>query len=216
MTFPKAERGIKIVFLAQISFMLASVFSTASAIGNMINYYIYINFPKEELLLAPFLIIAILAVIFLLAGFALTIIGVLKASGENENFKVALYSILFGVALSIIGMIWSGDNAVGTITGLLTTLTSFLAIIYVIQGIRSLSLKLDKKEMEQTGSRLYTLFSVFYVIETCSNIAILIFNDNSSFIIVSLLQIFFNIMSVVQYLIFMLYLRKAIKMLAVN
>ena len=113
MTFPKAERGIKIVFLAQISFMLASVFSTASAIGNMINYYIYINFPKEELLLAPFLIIAILAVIFLLAGFALTIIGVLKASGENENFKVALYSILFGVALSIIGMIWSGDNAVG-------------------------------------------------------------------------------------------------------
>lgn len=216
MTFPKAERGIKIVFLAQISFMLASVFSTASAIGNMINYYIYINFPKEELLLAPFLIIAILAVIFLLAGFALTIIGVLKASGENENFKVALYSILFGVALSIIGMIWSGDNAVGTITGLLTTLTSFLAIIYVIQGIRSLSLKLDKPEMEQTGSRLYTLFSVFYVIETCSNIAILIFNDNSSFIIVSLLQIFFNIMSVVQYLIFMLYLRKAIKMLAVN
>lgn len=216
MTFPKAERGIKIVFLAQISFMLASVFSTASAIGNMINYYIYINFPKEELLLAPFLIIAILAVIFLLAGFALTIIGVLKASGENENFKVALYSILFGIALSIIGMIWSGDNAVGTITGLLTTLTSFLAIIYVIQGIRSLSLKLDKPEMEQTGSRLYTLFSVFYVIETCSNIAILIFNDNSSFIIVSLLQIFFNIMSVVQYLIFMLYLRKAIKMLAVN
>lgn len=216
MTFPKAERGIKIVFFAQISFMLASVFSTASAIGNMINYYIYINFPKEELLLAPFLIIAILAVIFLLAGFALTIIGVLKASGENENFKVALYSILFGVALSIIGMIWSGDNAVGTITGLLTTLTSFLAIIYVIQGIRSLSLKLDKKEMDQTGSRLYTLFSVFYVIETCSNIAILIFNDNSSFIIVSLLQIFFNIMSVVQYLIFMLYLRKAIKMLAVN
>ena len=216
MTFPKAERGIKIVFLAQISFMLASVFSTASAIGNMIYYYIYINFPKEELLLAPFLIIAILAVIFLLAGFALTIIGVLKASGENENFKVALYSILFGVALSIIGMIWSGDNAVGTITGLLTTLTSFLAIIYVIQGIRSLSLKLDKKEMDQTGSRLYTLFSVFYVIETCSNIAILIFNDNSSFIIVSLLQIFFNIMSVVQYLIFMLYLRKAIKMLAVN
>ena len=216
MTFPKAERGIKIVFLAQISFMLASVFSTASAIGNMINYYIYINFPKEELLLAPFLIIAILAVIFLLAGFALTIIGVLKASGENENFKVALYSILFGVALSIIGMIWSGDNAVGTITELLTTLTSFLAIIYVIQGIRSLSLKLDKKEMDQTGSRLYTLFSVFYVIETCSNIAILIFNDNSSFIIVSLLQIFFNIMSVVQYLIFMLYLRKAIKMLAVN
>lgn len=216
MTFPKAERGIKIVFLAQISFMLASVFSTASAIGNMINYYIYINFPKEELLLAPFLIIAILAVIFLLAGFALTIIGVLKASGENENFKVALYSILFGVALSIIGMIWSGDNAVGTITGLLTTLTSFLAIIYVIQGIRSMSLKLDKPEMEQTGSKLYTLFSVFYVIETCSNIAILIFNDNSSFIIVSLLQIFFNIMSVVQYLIFMLYLRKAIKMLAVN
>ena len=216
MTFPKAERGIKIVFLAQISFMLASVFSTASAIGNMINYYIYINFPKEELLLAPFLIIAILAVIFLLAGFALTIIGVLKASGENENFKVALYSILFGVALSIIGMIWSGDNAVGTITELLTTLTSFLAIIYVIQGIRSISLKLDKPEMEQTGSKLYTLFSVFYVIETCSNIAILIFNDNSSFIIVSLLQIFFNIMSVVQYLIFMLYLRKAIKMLAVN
>ena len=205
MTFPKAERGIKIVFLAQISFMLASIFSTASAIGNMINYYIYINFPEEELLLAPFLIIAILAVIFLLAGFALTIIGVLKASGEDENFKVALYSILFGVALSIIGMIWSG-----------TTLTSFLAIIYVIQGIRSLSLKLDKKEMDQTGSRLYTLFSVFYVIETCSNIAILIFNDNSSFIIVSLLQIFFNIMSVVQYLIFMLYLRKAIKMLAVN
>ena len=216
MTFPKAERGIKIVFLAQISFMLASVFSTASAIGNMINYYIHINFPEEELLLAPFLIIAILAVIFLLAGFALTIIGVLKASGENENFKVALYSILFGVALSIIGMIWSGDNAVGTITGLLTTLTSFLAIIYVIQGIRSISLKLDKPEMEQTGSKLYTLFSVFYVIETCSNIAILIFNDNSSFIIVSLLQIFFNIMSVVQYLIFMLYLRKAIKMLAVN
>ena len=216
MTFPKAERGIKIVFLAQISFMLASVFSTASAIGNMINYYIYINFPKEELLLAPFLIIAILAVIFLLAGFALTIIGVLKASGEDENFKVALYSILFGVALSIIGMIWSGDNAVGTITGLLTTLTSFLAIIYVIQGIRSMSLKLDKPEMEQTGSKLYTLFSVFYVIETCSNIAILIFNDNSSFIIVSLLQIFFNIMSVMQYLIFMLYLRKAIKMLAVN
>ena len=69
------------------------------------------------------------------------------------------------------------------------------------------------KKIDHRGNLLYTLFSVFYVLETCANVAVLVFSDTEAMVVVYIIQVGINLMSVVQSLLFVLYLGKAKKML---
>ena len=213
MLFPKAASGIKKINISQILFIIGFSLSIIISVINIILDYSAQESNSESASPSFLIILSYLAISIMMAGFVLMIIGVFIASGDDENFKVALYSVVFGVALSIISTIWSKDVAVGSITELLITLTSYLALIYVIQGIRNLALKLDKNDIEHQGSILYTVFSVFYLLETCIIIAILIFSDTEAFVQVLIFQIARDVMSFVQNLLFMIYLVKAKNML---
>ena len=155
-------------------------------------------------------------VILVLIGFVLTIIGVAKASGDDENFKVALYSLLFGLVISLVSAFLMSHNSINAISSLLTTLTSYLAMVYVTQGVRNLAVKLDKPVMERRGKRLYHFLTVLYVLETCVTVAVLIFTDTEAMIVVSALNFAVGVLSFIQSLIYLLYLQRAKKMLKDN
>lgn len=218
MTFPKAENGIRKVYAAQILLISSSIATLAASVAGLILYLSQQRLTEDFVSIAkvPLILLSIFAVVLMFVGYILVIIGVFKASGDDENFKVALYSIAFGVVLSVIGVIWSGNNQVSNISQLLITLTGFLSIIYVIQGIRNLAVKLEKAEMDSRGSFLYKLFSLFYLIITCINVASLIFADSSSVLIAGILTICSGLITIVQYILFFRYISKAKRILSEN
>ena len=217
MTFPKAQKGVQIIWLAQFLSLIGSVLSSVIAAVTMIVLSLFdgmtsiSSFAAFLSLLLPFISIALI-----LSGFVLTIIGVVKASGDDENFKVALYSLLFGSAISLVSSFFMSHSSINAISSLLTTLTSYLAMVYVTQGIRNLAVKLDRPVMEQRGKRLYHFLTVLYVLETCVTVAILIFTDTEAMIVVSALNFAVGVLSFIQSLIYLLYLQRAKKMLKDN
>ena len=217
MTYPKAQKGVKIVWIAQFLSLIGSVLSAVTAVFTMIAFSSFERIAS----LSPFavflsILLPFVPVILVLIGFVLTIIGVAKASGDDENFKVALYSLLFGLVISLVSAFLMSHNSINAISSLLTTLTSYLAMVYVTQGVRNLAVKLDKPVMEQRGKRLYHFLTVLYVLETCVTVAVLIFTDTEAMIVVSALNFAVGVLSFIQSLIYLLYLQRAKKMLKDN
>ena len=219
MTFPKAHKGSKKIFLAQLLTVIGTFVSIFTA---FISIFIYAllkeSMSDNETLINLFVVaLPLLTIVVTIIGFLLAIIGILNASGDDENFKVALYSTLFGVILSILSVFLTNQsNGIGSMINLLIVLTGFLSTIYVIQGIRSLALKLNHPEMDKTGNRLYTFFSVLYVLQTFGDVAILVLTDTDAMVIAAILQLFIGVLALVQYIFYLLYLAKAKKMLAEN
>ena len=217
MTYPKAQKGVKIVWIAQFLSLIGSVLSAVTAVFTMIAFSSFERIAS----LSPFavflsILLPFVPVILVLIGFVLTIIGVAKASGDDENFKVALYSLLFGLVISLVSAFLMSHNSINAISSLLTTLTSYLAMVYVTQGVRNLAVKLDKPVMERRGKRLYHFLTVLYVLETCVTVAILIFTDTEAMIVVSALNFAVGVLSFIQSLIYLLSLQRAKKMLKEN
>lgn len=213
MQFTKAESGIRKIFISQILFIIGFATSLITAVVSMLVHTMN-GETQNQIVLTPFTsYLNYFSISIMMIGFIMMLIGVFIACVDDENFKVALYSIVFGVALAIISIVWSSVDAVGTITNLLTTLTSYLAILYIIQGIRNLAQKLERNDIEKKGSFLYKLFSVLYIFETCITISLLILSDISAIIPFFILQIVGDITSFFQNLLFMLYLGKAKRML---
>ena len=217
MTYPKAQKGVKIVWIAQFLSLIGSVLSAVTAVFTMIAFSSFERIAS----LSPFavflsILLPFVPVILVLIGFVLTIIGVAKASGDDENFKVALYSLLFGSVISLVSAFLMSHNSINAISSLLTTLTSYLAMVYVTQGVRNLAVKLDKPVMERRGKRLYHFLTVLYVLETCVTVAVLIFTDTEAMIVVSALNFAVGVLSFIQSLIYLLYLQRAKKMLKDN
>lgn len=213
MTFPKAQKGIKRIYIAQFFLLSGSILLVLLALSNMLLHAMYKIQPTDSVLTMVSSVIYIVSVVSMLTGILLNIIGIINASGDDENFKVALYSLGFEFIFSVVGFILTSDSVIGSITSLLTTLTSFLIIIYIIEGIRNLAQKLNQSKIDHRGNLLYTLFSVFYVLETCANVAVLVFSDTEAMVVVYIIQVGINLISVVQSLLFVLYLGKAKKML---
>ena len=137
MTFPKAQKGIKRIYIAQFFLLSGSILLVLLALSNMLLHAMYKIQPTDSVLTMVSSVIYIVSVVSMLTGILLNIIGIINASGDDENFKVALYSLGFEFIFSVVGFILTSDSVIGSITSLLTTLTSFLIIIYIIEGIRN-------------------------------------------------------------------------------
>ena len=147
MQFTKAESGIRKIFISQILFIIGFATSLITAVVSMLVHTMN-GETQNQIVLTPFTsYLNYFSISIMMIGFIMMLIGVFIACVDDENFKVALYSIVFGVALAIISIVWSSVDAVGTITNLLTTLTSYLAILYIIQGIRNLAQKLERNDI---------------------------------------------------------------------
>ena len=218
MTFPKAENGIKKIYIAQFLSVIGAAIESLTAIYSIFTIVIFGNNFEASPMIVSITIagLSLVSLSLMTIGFFLTLSGLFRAKADDENFKVALYSVVFSIGIQLVGIIWAAYNEVLSITNLLTTVTSFLSSAYVILGIRSLASKLDCTDIDEKGKKCYNFITVIFFLMTFSDVAILIFNGTEWVDIVFYLQFADGIFSLVQFIVIMLYLKKSHKMLATH
>ena len=223
MTFPNAANGIKKLFIGEILALfgaLASgvaVFFAKPQVDDSLNITDFAATTNVELgLVGGFL--AVGGVIMIVA-FILQLIGIVKASKDEEAFKGALYLILFSLAASIVGsvlvtMFPGMPKFAQNIPTVVVNLTEILTTFLVIGGIASLGAKVNSAELQEKASKLLGIIVTVIVLKFVANCVILLFKENIADVIATILGILVVFFTLLQYILYLSLRSKAKNTLA--
>lgn len=216
MTFPNAYQGVKKIFLAQIlalisvAALLITSFAALGTIGAAAG-------GSDAGAVAGLGITAIFGIGYLvlaLLAFIFQIIGISKASKDEPAFKIALYLIIAGIAVSIIGGFMAEGSVIKSIFTVATDVINLAITVYVIQGIRNLAVKLGNTEMDNKGNNIFKIIIAVYVCIFIARIVSMISGGTATSVIAAVFAIIAAVLSIIQYVIYLIYLNKAKAMLA--
>lgn len=225
MKFPNAYQGVKKVFsskildiIAAVCIFIAGIAAVVAAAGTQAE-----DFGVAALAAGGGLLVA---VIFLTASVVLTIIseilklvGLKKASADeskfNSAFVMAIFVLIITVVSAILSTINGGRNFFDDLATGIAGILNIAMMIYVSQGITSLAEQLGNEKIAGTGRTVVTLYSVILLIgilvRTASGFMIL---DPNLAIASGILMIISAILSAIAYVIYVIFLGRAKKMLS--
>lgn len=220
MRFPNAYAGVKTLFVGFIFALLSSVCSTVMLM------FLYLS-AKVELkdgtlvaveasgFTALLVIIIGAAVSFIsLISLILEMIGSAKAAKDEETFKVVIYMISVGLAVSAISGIFSGNSKLVGITNLISDFIELFIGIYILQGIINLAGKCDNAEMEANGAKLYKTIIGLYSLVILFQLFTMVFNGTGVLVAAGIFTVLSGVLSLVQFVFFLMYLANAKTMLS--
>lgn len=227
MKFPNAYQGVKKVFsseildiIAAVCIFIAGIAAVVAAAGTQAE-----DFGVAALAAGGGLLVA---VIFLMASVVLTIIseilklvGLKKAGADetkfNSAFIMAIFVLIITVVSAILSTINGGRNIFDDLATGIAGILNIAMMIYVSQGITSLAEQLGNEKIAGTGRTVVTLYSVILLIgilvRTASGFMIL--DPNLAFAS-GILMIISAILSAVAYVIYVIFLGRAKKMLSIG
>lgn len=153
MSFPNALEGIKKIYRAEILGLLAEVFAVIAALLGLIGLVLAAA-GGEGSAAAGFLgagTLLIISAVLAIISFILNIIGLNKAKVDEENFKFALYVVIFGIIGSIVLGFADSDSILHDLGDIISDISSFLITFFVCTGIINLADKLGNKIMKEKG-----------------------------------------------------------------
>ena len=224
MKFPNAANGVKKIFTAEILslissvcvfvtivLMLAALASTAGAISDGSDGAAVGALASG----AGTVVFGIATVVLAIIAFILNIVGITKASKDEESFKMALYALIGGIILSVIGSAFTNVNGyVSSIMQALQVVADLLVLLYVIQGVRYLALKLNRPDIDQKGQNLFKIIFCVLVLQFIARMVVVIFGGQAASVPAAVIALIAVVLSVVQYSLYLAFLAKAKKMLA--
>ena len=220
--FPNAHNGVKKLFTAEILDLLgvvamtlavifATLFATAAAAesaGAAIGFG------------AALIVFGIGAGTLGIIATILTIVGLKRAGIDEVNFKHGLIFALIALALTVGSSILSAAAGKTIFDDLLSGLYSIATAcvtLCVVRGIGVLAEKLGNQAMASKGRRLYIFYAVLLIASAVLRFVSGILGNKPGFATVVLpLVLVAAIGSVVAYVIYLIYLAQAKKMLAEN
>lgn len=216
MKFENAYVGIKKVFTAQILALIASACVLVAAIllgvgvatgtsggaiaGGVIGSIISIGGA----------VISIIALI-------INLVGLNTASKDEDKFKTAfilsIINLIIGILLGL-GSLIPFITTISPFIQVARTILDFLIIYYVIEGIKNLATKCGRQDVYDMGKKLFILLSVVYIVSVLCSLAVSIGGSVQAILEISgVLSIVVSIASIVGYIIYLVYLKKAVNML---
>lgn len=222
MKFPNAYQGVKKIFSAEVLSLIGSVCMIVFAIFGLVTAAAVSADSAATAVTG-----GIGAVIFGLAGGILGLIGLIflligtkrAAIDEpvfNNAFLYIILSLILTVVSTIISSIWSTgiwDNVSTTIANVF----SVFATIYIINGVQNLAAKLDRPDMVAKGNTYMILLIIIYVIQIIARIIPVFFGANAATSsIAGALSLTAEIFSLIVYILYLIFLGKAKKMLKEN
>ena len=223
MKYPNAANGVKKIFTAEILTLIAGLCSFVGAVLMLVALISGTSAAKNssDAAAASALITGVVSTPFIIAAavlgiiaFILNIVGIGKASKDEPAFKIAFYAVFANIVIAVISAIFSGNSFV---VSLMQTLSSVATLmVYVIQGIRNLSLRLNDHEMDDKGRTLFMIILVVLLIEFAASMTATIFHAFAGSVVAAVLLLIATVLSLVQYILYLSYLAKAKKMLETN
>ena len=213
MTFPNAANGIKKLFIGEILALFSAIAIACSVIFSkpVLSEAGEITSLEGSVTVAAILLSVggIIAVV----AYILQLVGIAKASKDEEAFKGALYLILFSILFSIAGAAlayaFPNNTLLSNIGTVVTNLLEILITFLVIGGIGSLGAKLNDTELETKAAGLLKIIVTVIVLKFIGNCVVTLFKENIAEVVVTVLGILVLILTIVQYIVYLSLLSKA-------
>ena len=222
MKFPNAYQGVKKIFTAEILSLIGAACMIIFAVFGVVALAGMATASGDTALTG-----GIGLAVFGLAGGILSLIGLLflmigtkRAAQDEPIFNQAYMYILCSLILTLASIIISSIWLYGTWDNMSTTVANILAMIatiFIINGVQSLANKLNRPDMVATGNTYMILLIVVYAVQIIVRIIPVFFGANAATSrVVGILSLAAEIVSLIVYILYLVFLGKAKKMLAEN
>lgn len=216
MRFPNAHEGVKKIFIAEVIGLIAAALLLISAIVSVFMVGTAKNLSDVGGSVIVTLLTVLSSVILAIVAFIFRILGISSAmKDETVKFKYAFYCVFVSLGAAILQAIISFFNSkVAEVFEVIAAVAGLLVTLYIILGIVELAKTLGNGAMEKKGKTLYYIIFGFYCVEIIFDILLVIFKkDIDTLIMASIFSLVKLLFSVVKYVLYLIYLKEAEKML---
>ena len=218
MKFPNAANGVKKLFTAEILQIIAAVALAAAAIMGLVTLANAANENAGATLGfgAGTLVFSIGGAVVSLIAFILTIVGLVKASKDDDGFKTALAFIILAVVATIVGSCFQSSNTfIYNICTTLTKIADLCVTCHVILGIINLADQIGDDAVAEKGRTLFKVIIAVYVIAIIGVASYTFVLINPALAVIAYVIVCISmVVSIVSYFLYLSLLAKAKKMLA--
>jgi len=222
MKFPNAYQGVKKIFTAEILSLIGAACMIIFAVFGVVALAGMAAASGDTVLTG-----GVGLAVFGLAGGILSLIGMLflmigtkRAAQDEPIFNQAYTYILCSLILTLASLIISSIWPYGTWDNMSTTVANILAMIatiFIISGVQNLAKQLNRPDMVAAGNTYMILLIVVYAVQIIVRIIPVFFGANAAASrVVGILSLAAEIASLIVYILYLVFLGKAKKMLAEN
>ena len=215
MKFTNAYQGVKKIFAAEILSLICSICATVTLALPVVGVIAAANNSQGGTVasLGGSAVLAIASMVLAIIAFIFKLIGVNKASKDEPLFKIALYLILAGIAVSVAGGIFNSNATASSIFSALGEVVNLGVTIFIIQGIKNLAAKLGDEKMVKKGDTIFKYIIAIYVLVIIAQIVAMILQNSAALVVALVIIVITGILEIIQYILYLSYLSKAKKML---
>lgn len=214
MTFPKARKGVRLIFISELIAVLASLVGILSATFTLLAGA-GVDFTVA---LDVFLILIIVELSIPLICFVIRIIGTFIASNDEPYFKNALFIDLFAMIINVaelllVALINDKDTSLAqAILDAVIDGSSVAVMIYIIIGVSVLAQDLGYEKFASRGNVL-----IKFLVAICAFSIFMLFfrhffpNPSTTMSeVLTYIEFFGSLFEVILYLLFVIYLARSL------
>lgn len=216
MTFPKAYRGVKKIFAAEILNLAASLCIFLTGLAAVTGLAAAVNNDETGLAVSGIgvLVLVAAAVVLPVIGYIMSFAGMHQASDDEGSFGTAFWFAVLALIVSLISglmMLFHIEESIGdAVTDLVRNICEICIFVFVIQGISSLAGRLCKEGTADFGNRVRYLVTILYGLVTIADLVPAFFGESETADMVSgVMNITAGILSTATHIIYLVYLGKA-------
>jgi len=216
MRFPNAAKGVKKIFTAEILQLIAEIVAIVAIAMLIITLSAAkVNSQGGTIIAGTGTVVLFTgtAVLALIAGI-MSLVGIIQASGDESSFKVALAAIIISLATAVIAGIFSTNGAIQGICQIIQNVMSLAVTVFVINGVTNLAEKLNNMEVFDKGKNLLKIIICIYAFSLVASVISLIFGGTFASVTAAILALIAALLNVLSYILYLILLNKAKKMLA--
>ncbi len=216
MKFLNAADGVKKIFTAEILSLFATIFLVIATLFGVVTVA-GISVDSADgffVSVAGAAVFGLASVVLFVIAYILNLVGVNKAAKDEPAFKIALYAIIIGLIITVVSSFLPSNASFRNVIQIISDIANLVITLYVVQGIRNLAVKLDNSEMDKKGESIFKVMICIYALIIIAKVITAIVSNNVTVTISLVLIIIAGILNVVQYILYLIYLNKAKKMLA--
>lgn len=220
MKFPHAYKGVRMIFIAEIVSIASALVALIAAI------FASIVTAGNGSLGAPAATLLLVSAIASIVVFVIQLIGLIQGSRDSREFKIGLFVVLVGIAATIVSAVLQSLDATKGLSPILfaaldtvATVADLVVIICILFGISSLAERLGYSDMEEGGRKLTFYIILIYIV---SLIFALLPGFNGFIVnpgwrlLFSILAVAATVLEIFVFVLTLIYLSRATKMLEEN
>ena len=155
MQFPNAYKGVKKIYLAELMMLVVAVLGiilAAIAVAGGATGKPVTTMNDTEIGIAAGL--ALLIGVLVIVGFVMMLIGVINAKKDEDSFRIALYAILLGIAISVVNaVVGNKQPQIQRWLTLGASICSLFSTYYVLCGIGNLAERMGDGKVKMLADK---------------------------------------------------------------